>query len=99
MDPGVPEFSKMDNWARPPATLGGGGRPIATPARTSAPAESAVNRMRLQTVLRRSREESGNMQVFIQEQYRFLQEVQPQHGTPGGGAPRFPMPVVESAPR
>lgn len=40
--------------------------------------EAAVNKMRLQTVLRRSREESSNMHVFIQEQYRFMQqEVRP----------------------
>jgi len=62
--------------------------------------------MELQTLLRRTREESGQMQIFIQEQFRFLQQQsQPgAAGTPstgmfasgvGGGtasAPRFAAP-------
>merc|ERR1712226_175658 len=49
--------------------LGSARRLPATPCRSS-----GGSRMELQTLLRRTREASGEMNVYIQEQYRFLRE-------------------------
>ncbi|CAE8616965.1 unnamed protein product [Polarella glacialis] len=47
-----------------------GRRPTATPCR----AGGGSSRVELQTLLRRTREASGEMQIYIQEQYRFLNQ-------------------------
>lgn len=61
--------------------------------------------MELQTLLRRTREASGETQVFIQEQYRFLQQQQPSRPgdvstpAPGGAPVRHAVPSVIRAGR
>jgi len=47
----------------------------------------AGGRMELQTLLRRTREASGETQVFIQEQYRFLQQHEDASRCASGGYP------------
>eukprot|EP00927_Polykrikos_kofoidii_P078405 TRINITY_DN75231_c0_g1_i1.p1 TRINITY_DN75231_c0_g1~~TRINITY_DN75231_c0_g1_i1.p1 ORF type:complete len:853 (+),score=190.16 TRINITY_DN75231_c0_g1_i1:305-2560(+) len=56
--------------------IGGGllARRSAAATASGASGDVGASRMQLQTVLQRSRAESGNMQVFIQEQVRFLQQ-------------------------
>eukprot|EP00933_Yihiella_yeosuensis_P033238 TRINITY_DN26973_c0_g1_i1.p1 TRINITY_DN26973_c0_g1~~TRINITY_DN26973_c0_g1_i1.p1 ORF type:complete len:738 (-),score=217.23 TRINITY_DN26973_c0_g1_i1:137-2350(-) len=53
-----------------------GKRPLATPCRSGGSLQNtAGSRVELQTLLRRTREASGEMQIYIQEQCRFLRQV------------------------
>jgi len=71
------------------AVLQGGGRMPATPARAAfgGGASRGADRMQLQTLLRRTREESGSMRVFIQEQYRFLRSENALSSAPAAAPP------------
>merc|ERR1712232_596095 len=65
-----------------------GRRLPATPCRGA-----SGSRMELQTLLRRTRESSGEMQVYIQEQYRFLREEAAPASAPTGGGTSGAMPA------